>query len=287
MKVGIEKTSKTKVVKVGNVEIGGGNRIALIAGPCVLEDWDTVIRIASTARSVADRLGIGYIFKASYAKDNRSSIHHYYGPGVEEGTKMLERVKKELDVPILTDVHYPDEVPIAAEVADILQIPAFLVMQTRLTVEAGRTGKPINLKKSQFLEPHDMKGPIGKVESTGNSNILLTERGTFFGYHNIIVDFRSLKILREFGYPVIFDVTHTVRVYGIPSSDPRGGLPEFVPPLARAGVIFGIDAVFIETHPEPSRAKSDASSMLPLEYLEPLMRQLVELDELAMKYGAK
>lgn len=287
MRVGIEKTSKTKVVKVGNVEIGGGNRIALIAGPCVLEDWDTVIRIASTARSVADRLGIGYIFKASYAKDNRSSIHHYYGPGVEEGTKMLERVKKELDVPILTDVHYPDEVPIAAEVADILQIPAFLVMQTRLTVEAGRTGKPINLKKSQFLEPHDMKGPIGKVESTGNSNILLTERGTFFGYHNIIVDFRSLKILREFGYPVIFDVTHTVRVYGIPSSDPRGGLPEFVPPLARAGVIFGIDAVFIETHPEPSRAKSDASSMLPLEYLEPLMRQLVELDELAMKYGAK
>lgn len=287
MRVGIEKTSKTKVVKVGNVEIGGGNRIALIAGPCVLEDWDTVIRIASTARSVADRLGISYIFKASYAKDNRSSIHHYYGPGVEEGTKMLERVKKELDVPILTDVHYPDEVPIAAEVADILQIPAFLVMQTRLTVEAGRTGKPINLKKSQFLEPHDMKGPIGKVESTGNSNILLTERGTFFGYHNIIVDFRSLKILREFGYPVIFDVTHTVRVYGIPSSDPRGGLPEFVPPLARAGVIFGIDAVFIETHPEPSRAKSDASSMLPLEYLEPLMRQLVELDELAMKYGAK
>ena len=287
MRVGIEKTSKTKVVKVGNVEIGGGNRIALIAGPCVLEDWDTVIRIASTARSVADRLGIGYIFKASYAKDNRSSIHHYYGPGVEEGTKMLERVKKELDVLILTDVHYPDEVPIAAEVADILQIPAFLVMQTRLTVEAGRTGKPINLKKSQFLEPHDMKGPIGKVESTGNSNILLTERGTFFGYHNIIVDFRSLKILREFGYPVIFDVTHTVRVYGIPSSDPRGGLPEFVPPLARAGVIFGIDAVFIETHPEPSRAKSDASSMLPLEYLEPLMRQLVELDELAMKYGAK
>ncbi len=287
MRVGIEKASKTKVVKVGNVEIGGGNRIALIAGPCVLEDWDTVIRIASTARSVADGLGIGYIFKASYAKDNRSSIHHYYGPGVEEGTKMLERVKKELDVPILTDVHYPDEVPIAAEVADILQIPAFLVMQTRLTVEAGRTGKPINLKKSQFLEPHDMKGPIGKVESTGNSNILLTERGTFFGYHNIIVDFRSLKILREFGYPVIFDVTHTVRVYGIPSSDPRGGLPEFVPPLARAGVIFGIDAVFIETHPEPSRAKSDASSMLPLEYLEPLMRQLVELDELAMKYGAK
>ncbi len=287
MKVGIEKTSQTKVIKVGNVEIGGGNRIALIAGPCVLEDWDTVIRIASTAKSVADKLGIGYIFKASYAKDNRSSIHHYYGPGIEEGLKMLERVKRELDVPILSDVHYPDEAKMAAEVFDIIQIPAFLVMQTRLTVEAARSGKPINLKKSRYLEPHDMKGPIGKVKSTGNDNIFLTERGTFFGYHNIIVDFRSLKILREFGYPVIFDVTHTVRVYGIPSSDPRGGLPEFVPPLARAGVMFGIDAVFIETHPNPPSAKSDASSMLPLEYLEPLMRQLVELDELAMKYGAK
>ncbi len=287
MRVELEKKTETKVVKVGNVEIGGGKPIALIAGPCVLEDWDTVIRIASTAKEVAEKHGIGYIFKASYAKDNRSSIHHYYGPGVEEGTKMLERVKKELDVPVLTDVHYPDEVAIVAEVADIIQIPAFLVMQTRLTVTAARTGKPINLKKSQFLEPHDMKGPIGKVESTGNRDIFLTERGTFFGYHNIIVDFRSLKILREFGYPVIFDVTHTVRVYGIPSSDPRGGLPEYIAPLARAGVIFGIDAVFIETHPNPPAAKSDASSMLPLQYLDPLVHQMVELDRLAMEYGAK
>ena len=272
---------------VGNVKIGGGNKLALIAGPCVLEDWDTVFTTAKTIKEIAERLEIGFIFKSSYAKDNRSSIHHYYGPGVHKGVEMLRRVKEELGVPVLSDVHYPDEVPIAAEVLDVIQIPAFLSMQTKLAVEVGKAGKVVNIKKGQFLAPQDMKGPIGKVESTGNKNIMLTERGTFFGYHNLIVDFRSLRILRQFGYPVVFDVTHTVRVYGIPSSDPRGGQPEFIAPLARAGVAVGIDAIFIETHPNVRHAKSDAASMLPLNELEPLLEQLLEIDELARKYGAK
>jgi 2-dehydro-3-deoxyphosphooctonate aldolase (KDO 8-P synthase) len=274
----------TKVIEVGNVKIGGNNPIVLIAGPCVIESEEITLKTAENIKKITEKLKIPFIFKSSYAKDNRSSVEYYYGPGVEKGIKILEKVKKEFNVPVLSDVHYPDEVPIAAEVLDVIQIPAFLCMQTRLTLEIAKTGKVINVKKGQFLAPQDIKNVVKKIESTGNTKILLTERGTFFGYHNLIVDMRSLKIMRDTGYPVIFDVTHTVRVYGIPSKDPRGGNPEFIFPLARAGVSIGIDGIFIETHPEPQNALSDASSMLPLNQLESLLVQIKRIDEMVKEF---
>lgn len=271
---------KTKIVKVGDIEIGGGNRLALIAGPCVIESEKLVMDVAEHIKRISEELEIGFIFKSSYAKDNRSSVKNYYGPGVRKGTEILRKVKETFDIPVLSDVHYPDEVPIAVEVLDVLQIPAFLSMQTRLTLEIAKTGKVINVKKGQFLAPQDVKNIIGKIESVGNHNILLTERGTNFGYHNLVVDMRSFRIMQKTGYPVVFDVTHTIRVYGIPSSDPRGGQPEFIEPLARAGVAAGIDAIFIETHPNPPEALSDAASMLPLKDLKPLLETLLEIDEI-------
>jgi 2-dehydro-3-deoxyphosphooctonate aldolase (KDO 8-P synthase) len=274
----------TKVIEVGNVKIGGNNPIVLIAGPCVIESEEITLKTAENIKKITEKLKIPFIFKSSYAKDNRSSVEYYYGPGVEKGIKILEKVKKEFNVPVLSDVHYPDEVPIAAEVLDVIQIPAFLCMQTRLTLEIAKTGKVVNVKKGQFLAPQDIKNVVKKIESTGNTKILLTERGTFFGYHNLIVDMRSLKIMRDTGYPVIFDVTHTVRVYGIPSKDPRGGNPEFIFPLARAGVSIGIDGIFIETHPEPQNALSDASSMLPLNQLESLLVQIKRIDEMVKEF---
>jgi 2-dehydro-3-deoxyphosphooctonate aldolase (KDO 8-P synthase) len=274
----------TKVIEVGNVKIGGNNPIVLIAGPCVIESEEITLKTAENIKKITEKLKIPFIFKSSYAKDNRSSVEYYYGPGVEKGIKILEKVKKEFYVPVLSDVHYPDEVPIAAEVLDVIQIPAFLCMQTRLTLEIAKTGKVVNVKKGQFLAPQDIKNVVKKIESTGNTKILLTERGTFFGYHNLIVDMRSLKIMRDTGYPVIFDVTHTVRVYGIPSKDPRGGNPEFIFPLARAGVSIGIDGIFIETHPEPQNALSDASSMLPLNQLESLLVQIKRIDEMVKDF---
>jgi 2-dehydro-3-deoxyphosphooctonate aldolase (KDO 8-P synthase) len=274
----------TKVIEVGNVKIGGNNPIVLIAGPCVIESEEITLKTAESIKKITEKLKIPFIFKSSYAKDNRSSVEYYYGPGVEKGIKILEKVKKEFNVPVLSDVHYPDEVPIAAEVLDVIQIPAFLCMQTRLTLEIAKTGKVVNVKKGQFLAPQDIKNVVKKIESTGNTKILLTERGTFFGYHNLIVDMRSLKIMRDTGYPVIFDVTHTVRVYGIPSKDPRGGNPEFIFPLARAGVSIGIDGIFIETHPEPQNALSDASSMLPLNQLESLLVQIKRIDEMVKEF---
>ncbi len=273
-----------KIIDVSGIKIGGNNPIVLIAGPCVIESEDLVMKTAEQIKSISDKLKIPFIFKSSYAKDNRSSVEYFYGPGVEEGVRILERVKKTFDVPVLSDVHYPDEVKIAAEVLDIIQIPAFLSMQTRLTLEVARTGKVVNVKKGQFLAPQDVKNVVKKIESTGNTNILLTERGTFFGYHNLIVDMRGLKIMRDFGYPVVFDVTHTIRVYGIPSRDPRGGNPEFIFPLARAGVAAGLDAIFIETHPDPSTALSDAASMLPLSRLDTLLTQVQEIDKLVKEY---
>jgi len=274
----------TKVIEVGNVKIGGNNPIVLIAGPCVIESEEITLKTAENIKKITEKLKIPFIFKSSYAKDNRSSVEYYYGPGVEKGIKILEKVKKEFNVPVLSDVHYPDEVPIAAEVLDVIQIPAFLCMQTRLTLEIAKTEKVVNVKKGQFLAPQDIKNVVKKIESTGNTKILLTERGTFFGYHNLIVDMRSLKIMRDTGYPVIFDVTHTVRVYGIPSKDPRGGNPEFIFPLARAGVSIGIDGIFIETHPEPQNALSDASSMLPLNQLESLLIQIKRIDEMVKEF---
>ncbi len=275
---------KTRTVYVRDIPIGGGHPLVLIAGPCVIESEDLTLRTAERIREITDRLGIPFIFKSSYAKDNRSSVDYYYGPGLEEGLRILEKVKAEIGVPVLSDVHYPDEVEAAAEVLDVLQIPAFLCMQTRLGVTVGKAGKPVNIKKGQFLAPEDMHKVVKKMESTGNHQILLTERGNFFGYHNLIVDMRSFRIMRKTGYPVVFDVTHTVRRYGIPSADPRGGSPEHVPALTRAGVAAGIDALFIETHPDPPSALSDASSMWPLDQLEPLLQVAKAIDELVRQY---
>ncbi len=275
---------KTKVVKIKDVEIGGGKKLVLIGGPCVIESEKLNMEVAEKLKDITARLKMGFIYKSSYAKDNRSSVKNYYGPGPEKGLKILEKIKKNFDIPVLSDVHYPEEVDMAKEVLDVIQIPAFLSMQTKLALKVAGSGKPVNVKKAQFLAPEDMKHVVGKLEYGGAKDILLTERGTTFGYHNLVVDMRSFRIMRKLGYPVVFDVTHTVRKYGIPSSDPRGGSPEDVPALARAGVAAGIDAIFIETHPEPHKALSDAYSMLPLSHIEDLLKVLLEIDSVIKNY---
>jgi 2-dehydro-3-deoxyphosphooctonate aldolase (KDO 8-P synthase) len=275
----------TKQLSIGNVRIGGGAPLALIAGPCVLEDEAIVLRTAGEVKKISDRLRVPFIFKASYKKDNRSSASSYQGPGLEAGLRMLEKVRSQFDIPVLSDVHYPEEVEPAAQVLDIIQIPAYLCMQTELTLKIARTGKVVNVKKGQFLAPQDVGHIVKKIEEAGNASILLTERGSCFGYHNLVVDFKALPVMRSFGYPVVFDVTHTIRKYGKPSSDPAGGSPEFIEPLARAGVAAGCDAIFIETHPSPCQAKCDAASMLDLAKLERLLESLVELDQVARRYA--
>ncbi len=272
-----------KVLRVGDTEIGNG-RLALIAGPCVIESEELALRTAEEIRRIAERLEMPFVYKSSFLKDNRSSVDYYQGPGLEEGLRILERVKREVGVPVLSDVHESWQAAPAAEVLDILQIPAYLSMQTSLAVAVARTGKPVNVKKGQFLDPRDMEKVIGKIRSQGNDQILLTERGSFFGYRNLVVDVRSLAIMRAFGYPVVIDATHAVRNYGVPSADPSGGSPEFVPPIARAAVAAGVDAVFIETHPNCAEALCDASSMWPLDRLEGLLRQLVEIHEVVRRH---
>jgi len=265
---------------VGDVNIGPGQPLVLIAGPCVIESEELVLRTAAEVQKIARRIGMPFIFKSSYLKDNRSSANSYQGPGLDKGLRILQKVKEELGVPVLSDIHDQHEAAPAAEVLDVIQIPAYLSMQTSLTLAAARTGKPLNIKKGQFLDPTDMKHVIGKVEGVGNHNILLTERGTFFGYHNLVVDFRSFAIMRGLGYPVVFDPTHAIRVYGVPSSDPTGGRPEFVPGLARAAVAAGCEAVFIETHPNCREALCDAASMWPLDKLERLLLHLRRMHDL-------
>ncbi|MFQ6617484.1 MAG: 3-deoxy-8-phosphooctulonate synthase [Fidelibacterota bacterium] len=273
-----------KEVRVGNIAIGDSGQLVLIAGPCVIESETSALKMAEEIRRITEKLDIPFIYKSSYLKDNRSSIKSYQGPGLEKGLKILSKVKSEIGVPVLSDVHSVEQVKPASEVLDVLQIPAYLSMQTQLALEVGRYARAVNIKKGQFLDPGDIENTIGKIESVGNHNIMLTERGTCFGYHNLVVDFRSLPVMRALGYPVIFDVTHSVRVYGISSSDPEGGRPEFVPFLARAGVAAGCEAVFIETHHDVSRALCDASSMWPLQKLENLIKQLKEIHEIVRKY---
>ena len=266
------------MVSIGKIHIGEGMPLALIAGPCVIESEALVMETAQAIKEVAERVNIPFIFKASYAKKNRLSIASFSGPGVEAGLRILERVRSEVGVPVLTDVHSPSEAAQAASVVDVLQIPAFLCRQTDLALAAGRTGKPVNVKKGPFVSPEDM-GPIArKIESTGNPRILLTERGATFGYHDLVVDMRSIVIMRQLGYPVVFDATHSVQRPGGAGSI-SGGNPEFIFPLARAAVAVGVDAVFIETHPCPSEALCDAASMLPLGKLEELLRELKRVDE--------
>ncbi len=274
-----------KEILVGDAAIGGGRRLALIAGPCVIESEAVVMETAERLMVVAGRLEMPLVFKSSYAKANRSSVDYYAGPGLQEGLRVLQKVR-DLGVPVLSDVHSLQEVDAAAEVLNMLQLPAHLSMQTELTLALARTGKPINVKKGQFLAPGDMASVVSKIESTGNRHILLTDRGVSFGYHDLVADMRSLPIMRRIGYPVVFDATHVVRLYGRPSSEPSGGTPEFIEPLARAAVATGCDAVFIETHPRVSEALCDAASMLPLDRLEPLLERLQAIDEVVRPHAA-
>jgi 2-dehydro-3-deoxyphosphooctonate aldolase (KDO 8-P synthase) len=267
----------TKIVSIGDIRMGAGQPLVLIAGPCVIESEKIVLETAESVKKIADRLKMPYIFKSSFLKDNRSSTKFYQGPGLEEGMRILAKVKKEIGVPVLSDIHNEFQAQPAAQVLDVIQIPAYLCMQTSLTVAAAKTGKVINIKKGQFLDPQDMKNVIGKINDCGNDNIFLTERGAFFGYHNLVVDIRSLVIMRNLGYPVVIDPTHAIRVYGVPSSDPSGGNPQFVPALSRAAVAAGCDAIFIETHPDCASALCDAASMWPLQKLANLLSQVVEM----------
>ena len=256
----------------------------LISGPCVIEEESIMLRTAEKLKEISDRLHLPLVFKSSFMKDNRSSVEYYHGPGIDEGLKLLQKIKTEFDLPVLSDIHFPAQIAAAGEVLDIIQIPAYLCMQTTLVVEAAKTGRTINLKHGQFLSPKNMVKPIQKIESTGNKDILLTERGYTFGYNDLIVDPRSFYDMAQTGYPVIFDITHSIRKYGIPSSDPAGGLREYLPTLARAGVASGVDGIFIEAHPEPEKALCDAASQLNLNDLEEFLKPLIEIHKLEKKY---
>lgn len=256
----------------------------LISGPCVIEEESIMLRTAEKLKQISEKYSLPVIYKSSFQKDNRSSTDNYAGPGLEEGLKMLEKIKKQFNFPVLSDVHYPEQVKAAAEVLDVIQIPAYLCMEMTLVVEAAKTNKIINLKHGQFVSPQNMSNPVRKIESCGNRDILLTERGYAFGYNDLVVDPRSFYDLGLLGYPVIFDITHSIRKYGIPSSDPSGGARQYLSTLARAGVAAGVDGVFIETHPEPSKALCDASSQLKLEALEDFLVPIIELHRIEKKY---
>lgn len=242
------------------------------------------MRTSEKIKLVSEKLNIPVIYKSSFMKDNRSSVDFYMGPGIDEGLKILQKIKDTFGFPLLTDVHYPDQVKAAAEVCDVIQIPAYLVMQTTLVTEAAKTGAVINLKHAQFLAPENMIKPVQKVEAMGNTNIILTERGYVFGYNDLIVDPRSFYHMKETGYPVVFDVTHSIRKYGIPSADPNGGARQYLKTLARAGVAAGIDGLFIEAHPCPSEALCDAASQLDMTQLEEFLKPLIELHAIEVKY---
>jgi 2-dehydro-3-deoxyphosphooctonate aldolase (KDO 8-P synthase) len=272
-------TQTVRSVGAGSVSFGTGHALAFILGPCVIESENHAIDTAVAIVEIGRRVGVPIVFKASFDKANRTSIGSYRGPGLTEGLRILEMVKARTGLPILTDIHEPAQAAAAASVADILQIPAFLSRQTDLLVAAARTGRAVNVKKGQFLAPRDMKHVIAKLTESGNSNVLVTERGVSFGYNNLVVDPRAFPMLRAFGYPVIFDVTHSLQLPGA-GDGVTAGLAEFIEPMAQAGVAAGVDGVFMEVHEEPSRAKSDAANALRLDRVEPLLRRLVALDKI-------
>ena len=270
---------------VGKVRFGAGAPLFLIAGPCVIESEGHALMMAEKLGAVAGEIGVPYIFKASYDKANRSSVSSYRGPGLKNGLKILAKIKKKTGLAVLTDVHQASEVEAVAEVCDILQIPAFLSRQTDLLVAAGKSGRVVNIKKGQFLSPAEMGNAAEKVASTGNEKIILTERGNSFGYQNLVVDMRSFPIMRKFGYPVVFDVTHSVQLPGGEGKS-SGGQPEFIEPLARAGVAAGVDGIFLEVHDNPAKALSDGSNALPLGQFRALMEKIVALGALVRKWDA-
>ena len=268
-----------KVLTAGSVKIGAGQPLTLLAGPCVIENLDHTLKLANALQEIAARVGVGYVFKASYDKANRTSVTSYRGPGIDEGLKILQKVKDETGLPILSDVHDVTQVKAAAEVLDIMQIPAFLSRQTDLLVAVGETGRIVNIKKGQFQAPWDMQNAIGKVCSTGNDNILLTERGACFGYNNLVSDMRSLVIMRQTGYPVVFDATHSVQLPG-GAGTASSGQREFVAPLSRAAVATGVDALFWEIHDNPAEALCDGPNSLALDTVENLLKQMVSIDQI-------
>lgn len=272
-------------VRVGPFSIGDGHPLAFIAGPCVIESAGHALDIAGTLRDIGTRCGVPIVFKASYDKANRTSRTSFRGPGLEAGLRTLADVKRETGLPVLTDIHEPAQAAAAAEVVDVLQIPAFLSRQTDLLVAAARTGRAVNVKKGQFLAPRDMRHVIAKIAAEGNESVLVTERGVSFGYHDLVVDMRAFPILRSLGYPVVFDVTHSLQLPGA-GDGVTAGLAEFIEPLAAAGVAAGVHAVFMEVHEEPSRARSDAGNALRLDHVEGLIRKLTRIDAVAREADA-
>ena len=273
-----------RVVVVGNVSVGEGHPLAVIAGPCVIESRDLLLKVAVRLRALSDSFGLPIVFKSSFDKANRSSIRSFRGPGLEEGLRLLEEVRRETGLPVTTDIHLPDQAAPAAEVVDLLQIPAFLVRQTDLVVAAARTGKPVNLKKGQFMAPWEMEHAVRKATESGNRAILLTERGTTFGYGRLVNDFRSIPCMKQLGCPVVYDATHSVQLPG-GGGDRSSGERQFVPTLSRAAVAAGCDALFLETHPDPDKAPSDGPNMVPLDQLPELFRQVTLIREAYERTG--
>lgn len=286
---------KVKKIKLRDFEIGGGKcnhafnlnnpiqanggKLTILAGPCVIETQEILERTADRLKKITQKLDINFVFKSSYDKANRSSLNSYRGPGIEKGLKMLAKIKKDFDVPIITDIHSPQEAEIAADVADIIQIPAFLCRQTDLLVAAAKTGKIVNIKKGQFLAPEQMKSLAQKVEDSGNSQIIFIDRGTSFGYNNLVSDFRAIPIMQEIGYPVLFDATHSVQLPGA-MGECSGGDRRFVPVLAKAAVAAGADGLYFEVHPNPDKALCDGSNMLHLDSVEGLFKVCKEIFEI-------
>ena len=280
------KTVEVGDATSGTVRFGAGQPLAWIVGPCVVEDRSLMGRTAERLKKLAEKLDVPLVFKSSYEKDNRTSEESYQGPGRDEGLEILAWIRKEFSLPVLSDVHREEDMAAAAEVLDVIQIPAFLCQQTSLVVAAGRTGKPVNVKKGQFLAPAALSSAVGKLERTGNERILLTERGASFGYNDLIADMTAIPIMQALGYPAIFDAGHQVRRYGIPSTDPAGGNPkEFIPVLLRASIAAGANGIFLEAHPDPSEALCDAASQYPLDDLERLLREARELGTLIRNQG--
>ena len=269
-------------IQIGKLKIGEGHPLAVIAGPCVIESEKHAMKMAERLSALAGELGIPYIFKASYDKANRTSLGSYRGPGLTDGLRILSRIKKDLGVPVLTDIHSVEEVKPAADVCDILQIPAFLSRQTDLLLAVGRSGAVVNIKKGQFLSPWDIRHAIDKARSTGNNRVLVTERGASFGYNNLVVDIRGLAVMKEFGAPVILDVTHSLQLPG-GEGGKSGGQPQYIETLARAGVAAGVDGLFLEVHDNPARALSDGANSLELRRFKPLMTRLRDLANFVRK----
>ena len=269
-------------VQVGPVAVGGGQPLAFILGPCVIETPAHALELAVAIREIASRCRVPVVFKASFDKANRTSRSSYRGPGLDDGLKTLTEVKARTGLPVLTDIHEPAQAAPAADVVDVLQIPAFLSRQTDLIVAAARTGRVVNIKKGQFLAPYDMRHVIAKVTAAGNQSVLVTERGVSFGYNNLVVDVRAFPMLRELGFPVVFDVTHSLQLPGA-GDGVTAGLAQYIEPLACAGVAAGVDAIFMEVHEEPSRARSDAANALRLDHLEPLIMKLKQIHSIAQQ----